>query len=357
MGGEKKLELLQCNSVVENGIKKINIHDVIAEGWKVDKAKIKYILRSPGEIQKIADNLACDSRITSNYPSNDLKKCKFNYTLDCTGGTVYIGLEDNNTRNADESRKTIVVEYNPQKVDLFQEVHYLRDLKQLDLHRRYIMYLDLAYDMYVDIGQIGYEKRRLNEYDSIHGHTGLETVYLGTFGSNGAVRIYDKTKEMNKPLSKVDDETGEIYRDKYYGECTRYEIRIKPEGKNNQLLMNVADPFFIDWLVRLHKLHIKNNEFDTLVLKKIEEYDGTDFVNLLAVYMGYSGKLNNRAKAKYRKILSDIKNELLDCNSRSSVLNDFNYDSLFKIINSYINSISINIEQQSKLLFSTLVSI
>ena len=352
-----KLELVQCNSVVENGIKKINIHDVIAEGWKVDKAKIKYILRSPGEIQFIADNLACDSRVTSNYSSNDLKKCKFNYTLDCPGGTVYIGLEDNNSNIVDISRKTVVIEYNPQKVDLFQEVHYLRDLKQLDLHRRYIMYLDLACDMYVDIGQIGYEKRRLNEYDSIHGHTGLETVYLGAFGSNGAVRIYDKTKEMNKRVTKVDDETGELYVDKYYGDCTRYEIRIKPEGKNNQILMNIADPFFVEWLVKLHKLHIKNNEFDTLVLEKIKDYEGTDFVNLFAVHMGYANKLNNRAKSKYKKILVDIKNELLDCNSKSSVLDGFNCDTLVKTISYYINSITINIEQQSKLLCSTLVSL
>lgn len=350
------MEVLERKKVIEDGIKKINIRDVISPGWKIDKAKIKYILRSPGEIQKIADNLACDPRVTSNYETGDLKKCKYNYTLDCVGGSVYVGLEDNNTRNTDESRKTVKIEYNPQKVNIFQELHYLRDLLFLDLHRRYIMYLDLAYDMYVDIVDIDYDKRRVNEYNSLHGHSDLETVYLGTFGTNGAVRIYDKTKEMNKRVSKVDEDTGEMYIDKYYGSCTRYEMRIKPEGKNHQLLMNIADPYFIEWLVKLHKIGLKEKDSNSLVMKKIEEFTGTDFVNLLSIHMGYSKKINDRAKAKYGKIYDNIKKELLDCNSKSSVLNDFNYDSLLKTINSYMNSITTNMERQTCLLIHTLVN-
>lgn len=356
IGGDV-LEKLKVKQIIENGIKKINIHDVIDEGWKIDKAKIKYILRSYGDVQRIADNLSYDSRVTSNYESGELKKCKYNYTLDCGGGSVYIGLEDNNTRNSDEGRKTVKIEYNPQKVDIFEEIHYLRELKLLDLHRRFIMYLDLAYDMYVDIKDVVYEKRRINEYNAIHGHSKLETVYLGTFGSHGAVRIYDKTKEMNKRVSKVDDETGEMYVDKYYGNCTRYEMRIKPEGKNNQLLMNIADPYFIEWLVKLHDINIAEKDFDALMLEEIEKYNGVDFVNLLSVHMGYSKKLNDRAKSKYRKIYDDMKKELLGSNPKSSTLNDFNCDCLFKTISSYINSITVDVERQSSMLLSTLISV
>lgn len=345
------------DNVVKSNVRKINISDVIKEGWKVDKAKIKYILRSHDEVQWIADNLACDSRVTSSFESGDLKKCKFNYTLGFEGGVVYIGLEDNANRDLDESRKTVKIEYNPQKVDVFKEVGYLRGFKSLDLHRRYIMYLDLAYDMYVDVACIEYEKRRVNEYCSLHEHEKLETIYLRSLGSNGAIRIYDKTKEKNKRTSKVDEDTGEMYMDKYYGDCTRYEIRIKPEGKNNQLLMNIADPYFIEWLVDLGKIGVKSEDVDSLVLKKIEEYKGNDFTNLLAVHMGYANKLNNRAKTKYKDIYDNMKKELLGSNPQSSVLNDFNYDCLFKTINSYINSITVNVENQSYLLLSTLVSL
>lgn len=347
----------ELKQVIENGIKKINIQDVIKDGWKIDKAKIKYILRDHNEVQKIADNLAVDSRVNARYESSDIKKCKLNYTLSCVGGVVYIGLEDNSSQNIDESRKTVKIEYNPQKVDIFKEIQYLRELPFLDLHRRHIMYLDLAYDMYVDINSIDYEKRRINEYHSRHEHEKLETIYLRTLGSNGAIRIYDKTKEMNKRVSKVDEDTGEMYMEKYYGDCTRYEIRIKPDGRNNQLLMNIADPYFIKWLVDLGKMGIKDIGQDALILKKIEEYSGTDFVNLLSVHMGYSKKINDRAKAKYRKIYDCIKKELLGCNPKSSVLNDFNYDSLLKTINDYMNSITVNIDKQTNLLYSTLLNV
>lgn len=345
------------DNVVGNNVRKINISDVITAGWKVDKAKIKYILRSHDEVQLIADNLSCDPRVTSSFESGDLKKCKFNYTLGFENGVVYVGLEDNANRNLDESRKTVKIEYNPQKVDVFKEVGYLCSLKALDLHRRYIMYLDLAYDMYVDVACIEYEKRRVNEYCSLHEHEKLETIYLRSLGSNGAIRIYDKTKEKNKRISKVDEDTGETYMDKYYGDCTRYEIRIKPEGKNNQLLMNIADPYFIEWLVDLGKIGVKSEDVDSLVLKKIEEYKGNDFTNLLAVHMGYANKLNNRAKTKYKDIYDNMKKELLGSNPQSSVLNDFNYDCLFKTINCYINSITVNVENQSCLLLTTLVSL
>lgn len=129
---------------IKQGINKIDIRNIFQQGWKVDKAKIKYIVKKKSFLDDVSYYLSLDTRVNQHYTSGALKNSHDNYMIECKKGNVYIGLEDNSNMNTEEARKTITIEYNPQKVDLFAELNYLEPLRYLDLHRRYILYLDLG---------------------------------------------------------------------------------------------------------------------------------------------------------------------------------------------------------------------
>ena len=100
----------------------MQIKEIIKEGWKVDKIKIRYILKRREDIQKIVDNLEIDTRVKIRYESKDFKQCRMNYTVETEKGNIYIGIESNQIKmSEDEKKKTLIIEYNPQKVcqDLF----------------------------------------------------------------------------------------------------------------------------------------------------------------------------------------------------------------------------------------------
>lgn len=338
----------------------INIQDIFKPGWKVDKAKIKYIVRDKNFLNDLSYYLSIDSRVTTQFTSGALKNSHYNFTLECQKGNVYIGLEDNSNMNTEEARKTITIEYNPQKVDIFTEVNYLEPLKALDLHRRYILYLDLAYDMYINISDLRYKKRRKNEYRALIGHSHLETIYLKRFGTTNAVRIYDKTQEMNADKNKdLDEDTGEIKTEKYYGDCTRYEIRVKPENRASQLMINLADPFLIQNNISLHELWIDDGT-EEKILKKIEnEYKGNEFLRLLAIHLNYDENAfaDNRTKKKYKEMYSEIKKSLSRTNKENDIFKHYNHDEIHKIIKNYLKSITFNEEMQSKLLIQKILDI
>lgn len=305
---------------IKQGINKIDIRNIFQQGWKVDKAKIKYIVKKKSFLDDVSYYLSLDTRVNQHYTSGALKNSHDNYMIECKKGNVYIGLEDNSNMNTEEARKTITIEYNPQKVDLFAELNYLEPLRYLDLHRRYILYLDLAYDMYININDLRYQKRRKNEYRALIEHSHLETIYLKRFGTTNAVRIYDKTAEMN---SDKNEETEEIKYNKYYGDCTRYEIRVKPENKEEQLMFNIINPFLIEYKVKLHELWLDDGE-EEKILKKIEEHKGTDFFNLKAIHDGYEEKITNRTtRKKYREMYSEIKKSFSSHQQENDINNIF----------------------------------
>lgn len=345
---------------VKQGIKKINIQDVFKKGWKVDKAKIKYIVRKKSFLDDVAYYLSLDTRVTQHYTSGALKNSHHNYMIECKKGNVYIGLEDNSNMNTDEARKTITIEYNPQKVDLFTELNYLKPLCHLDLHRRYILYLDLAYDMYINISNLKYKKRRKNEYRALIEHSHLETIYLKRFGTSNAVRIYDKTAEMNADKSEeLEEDTGEIKDKKYFGDCTRYEIRVKPENRAEQLMINITNPFLIENTIKLHELGL-NNEIEENILKKLEQnYNGNEFLRLLAVHQNYDNIAfgDNRTKKKYREMYANIKKSFSSSKQENDTFKNFNTDSIYKTITNYLNRITYNTELQSKLLAHKIMDI
>lgn len=343
---------------IDEGLKQINIQDVFKQGWKVDKAKIKFLVRDRNFLDDVMYCLSVDSRIDTQFTSGALKNSHYNFTLKCQKGNVYIGLEDNSNMNTEEARKTITIEYNPQKVDIFTEVNYLAPLKQVDLHRRYILYLDLAYDMYVNISDLRYKKRRKNEYRALIEHSHLETIYLKRFGTTNAVRIYDKTQEMNADKSQdLDEDTGEIKTEKYYGDCTRYEIRVKPEDKCRQLMFNLSDPFTIQKIINLHELWLDDGT-EEKTLKEIETYEGIKFKNLLLIHLGYEEKISDKkTRYKYIDMYQDIKKSFSSHQQENDTFKNYNHDEIYKVIKNYLDSITFNEKMQSKLLIQTILDL
>ena len=328
--------------------KTYDIKEIIQPGWKLDKVKLKYTVRKKEEIQNIINHIELDTRVLERYESNNFKACRMNYLIKTKEGNLYVGIGSNQPNlTFDEQMKTIIIEYNPNKIDAFLIAPYLKHLLFLDIHRREILSLDLAYDMFVNISELEYTKRRVNEYECRISHKNLETVYLRKMGLNGSVRIYDKTLEMNGGTNEdVEEETGEIFYKKYTGNCTRYEIRIKP-GKL-KLAFNLLTPWLLSELVNLHKLEIKEKGQNEKILDKIHQYNGNDFTNLLAVHIGAANKLNDRAKKKYKQIYENIKKEI-SSKKDTSILKNFNTDKMFKIIINYLEHITI--KQHNQIIF------
>ena len=326
--------------------KTYDIREIIKPGWKLDKVKLKYTLRKKEDVQNIINHIEFDERVTRRYESKDLKACRMNYIIETQDGNLYIGIGSNQIKlSFDEQIKTIVIEYNPNKIDAFKIAPYLKDLLFLDIHRREIMSLDLAYDMFINISELEYTKRRKNEYECRISHENLETVYLRKMGLNGSVRIYDKALEMNGgSKEEVEEETGEVLHKKYIGECTRYEIRLKP-GKYKQEF-NYLNPWLLSEYAKLHKLQIKKKGQTERILEEIHQYNGNDFSNLLTVHIGAEGKLNNRAKKKYKEIYESIKKRVYSDKRDTTILKDFNTDKMLKPITDYLEYITTDRQNQ-----------
>lgn len=326
----------------------MQIKEVIKEGWKVDKIKIKYRLKQKKDVQKIVDNLEIDTRIKKRYESKDFKQCRMNYIIETKKGNIYIGIESNQIKmNHDERIKTIIIEYNPQKINLFKEIKYIEKLKGLDLHRREIMYFDMAYDMFINIEDIEYRKRRENEYECLISHKKLETIYLRRLGANGAARIYDKTLELNGGNNEeLEEETGEIKKIKYEGECTRYEIRIKPEG-SLKIIINLLDPFLIEDLVKLHELKIKEKFKEQKIIEEIEKLKAHEFTNVMMLFLGYEKRINIKKRKEYKEIYKNIEKVAISNQpTTTNHLKDFNTNELFKTFKTFLKSITFNNNNQ-----------
>ena len=323
-----------------------NIEDILTPGWKIDKIKIRYILRNIKEIQRIVDNLEIDSRILKKYESKSFEACKMNYIVETKDGNLYVGVGSNQTNVPfGDQQKIIVIEYNPNKIDAFKIAPYLETLITTDIHRREIMSIDMAYDMFIPITELEYKKRRINEYECRISHERLETIYLRKMGVNGSVRIYDKVLEMNGGNEEVEEETGEVKESKYLGNCTRYEIRIKPEKYKKEF--NFVNPWLLEELVKLHEISIKEENQEKKILEEIYKYNGNDFTNLLTIHMGAERKLNDRAKKKYKEIYKEIKKMVLETNTKTNqIFKDFNTDKMLKPINDYLKNITTDNQNQ-----------
>ena len=332
--------------------KTYDIKEAIKPGWKIDKIKLKYMPRKKEEVQNIINHIEFDDRVKQRYESKDLKSCRMNYIIETPEGNLYIGIGSNQVRlTFDEQVKTVVLEYNPNKINAFKVAPYLKDLLLLELPRREIMSIDLAFDMFINISDLEYTKRRKNEYECRISHKNLETVYLRKMGLNGAVRIYNKTLEMNGGnKEEIEEDTGEVFHKKYTGDCTRYEIRLKP-GKNKQEF-SLLNPWTIQEYAKLHQLQIKEKGQAERILTEIEKSKGAEFNNLLLIHNGYTDRVEKNKRKTYKELYQDIKKRASLHKQDTTIFKDFNTDKMLKIITDYLEYITI--DRQNQIIIQTI---
>lgn len=165
--------------------------------YSVDKVKLYvYGVKLP-MVQSIMNNLSIDTMVKA-YESYKITACRYNYIIESNIATVYLGIEPNWCKDKNKLFRDIIIEYNPNKIEL-KTVSQLQFLKCINKGRIEIKSMDIAVDiMDVDITSLIVYKRHGNEYKATIEHNNLETLYLGSFGKNGHIKIYNKSKEQNK---------------------------------------------------------------------------------------------------------------------------------------------------------------
>lgn len=173
--------------------------------------KIKLLLNVKLEQANIiSSTLAVDVRVKSNYLSNKVTNCAYNYILlNDNNDSYYMGISANWVKRF-PGEETVLLEYNPNKVD-FNNIP-CSDILKWALKRNLfkIMSFDLTADLDLVYSQVFMQKRDIREYFCNIGNTSIETRYLGTTKKTGHVKLYNKALEQ-----------------KVEGDWTRFEITVK----------------------------------------------------------------------------------------------------------------------------------
>lgn len=233
--------------------------------YSIDKVKLYlYGIKLP-LIKVIMKNLELDNLVTA-YESYKITSCRYNYKVKkfLNGKeSIYLGIEPNWTKSSDRNRsfRDLIIEYNPNKINI-RELYQFYFLSNINQDRIEIKSLDVAFDIYThDINELVVYKRHGSEYKAIIEHNKLETIYLGAFGTNGHIKIYNKAKEQN-----ISDDM----------KWTRFEITYKNLGfmdiRDTEIILKTKLPniFIINKGLELEDLK-GNDKF--LVLASMENYD------------------------------------------------------------------------------------
>lgn len=336
------------NYLIDRVVKKVDVSEKIKDGWKVDKVKFQVALRRDADVVHLLICLEDLNVLNSGivyWKSNNFKEMSHNFNIPCEFGNVYVGIGINSPGSGNsfkEGQKVVRVEYNPQKVNLYKEVPLLRFISSYPVYRIRIMQFDMAFDILdVCIDDVEIEYRHgLEKQCTIGTKKGLETIYRGAKGENGAIKVYDKVKELNKVHNEIWDEKGLCYLEKYTGMCTRVEITIKIPPKERFMFLNYSDGgverfFFLQDWVCMPKIFSADK--DVFVGHIIENYNGSQFANLYLCCNDLDYKItDNRTKKKARELYSDIKKELTSTNSKlGGKLVLYRFDNLHNTLTGY----------------------
>ena len=191
--------------------------------YSIDKIKLYiYGIKLPA-IENIINKFSIDNMVIG-YESHKITSCRYNYTIQSNSinlfdmkipvGTVYLGIEPNWSKDKNRGFRDLIIEYNPNKVRL-SEVPQMNFMRWINVDKIEIKSMDIALDLLQDINSLVVHKRHGNEYKAQIEHNALETIYLGAFGTNGHIKIYNKAKEQ-----KINDGM----------KWTRFEITYKNLG-------------------------------------------------------------------------------------------------------------------------------
>lgn len=193
--------------------------------YSIDKIKLFINGVKIGDIQVLMDRLSVEPNVKKTYENNSITSCRYNYILqepDITvfsktikGNTFYLGIEPNWTKDKNKNFRDIVIEYNPNKLSL-KDFNALNSILPIDEYKTEIMSMDIAVDIYdYHITDLLVYKNHGNKYECKIFYGQLETIYIGAFGENGHIRIYNKAKEQ-----KISDDM----------KWTRFEVTYKKLG-------------------------------------------------------------------------------------------------------------------------------
>lgn len=174
--------------------------------YSVDKIKLEFQYIKFDIVQGLLNTLSMLD-YDRYYESKQMTKCKHNFLFEEDGGSIYIGIVPN-WKGENRDDKSIVVEYNPNKVDPFK-YDFLKFLLRIPRACIRVMNFDVAVDMSIPYSDVRILKRDKREYYCEIGHSEIETRYLGSLGHNH-VKLYNKAKEQGLNCS-----------------WTRFEITVK----------------------------------------------------------------------------------------------------------------------------------
>lgn len=188
----------------------------------------------------------------------------------------WVGFHHNAEQNGEKHKYSLVIEFNPNKC-YFSEglLNKILSTFFMDLSNVYLKSVDIAFDLYVPITNFLVDKCTKHYFCDIVSDVG-RTFYIGSPGSNGRVKIYDKAAEQK--LDGVD--------------WTRWEITIKfSDVFLSQILLNsfdfdfnVPDVFYFDelnfndfdvkmrcYIYSVLNGFVKFNEFSRKIREKIKQ--------------------------------------------------------------------------------------
>lgn len=247
--------------------------------YSIDKIKLEFKCLRFQVLQEMLNQFSYSSCSDKYYTSNKISKCKHNFVIDCGGGVIYIGIEPNWNFNS-QYNKSIVIEYNPNKIDLFESVPILKFLKSYPSVLIKVLSFDVAVDIPINYNLVRMLKRDVREKFAMFGSRHVETRYLGAMGHNH-VKLYDKATEQ-----------------KIVGDWTRFEITIKKINSLSATLnefrqsINLPQVYFLNVQHELKEFQL--TDIQRIVLDSIIK--DTDLINTIK---------NIKTRKKYIKLIND----------------------------------------------------
>lgn len=251
--------------------------------YSIDKIKLEFQYIKLDRIESFLRELA-GTDYNEYYESNKVTKCKHNFRYATEEGSVYVGIVPN-WKNESRYDKSIVLEYNPNKVDPFLS-EVFSWLKRVPRACIKVMNFDIAVDMNVPYNSVRMLKRDKRESFSIFGHSEVETRYLGAMGHNH-VKLYNKGLEQKLNV-----------------DWTRFEITVKEINSFSCSLKEFESSIKIPTLYHVCSQigfdeYEQLNDTTRIILESI-----IDDINILYTIKKYD------TRKKYEKMLSQFLNPI-----------------------------------------------
>jgi hypothetical protein len=225
----------------------------------IDMVRISFKVHNPDffmkNIQDFWDKNITDMGI-KHWESTKYSDFHHTWTIPL-GGSVLTLLYDHNTTSGNQRGRKGCFEWNPNKVDIFlnKDVFYLvRSVLCSGLFFE-LTRADIAHDFEnISIHQCVIDKRLKQSVRYFMGVSNSMTVYAGSYGSGGSVKLYDKGREVLETTGK---DIGHLirYEISYKSNITffnQYKIGAEIMGNIERtvppdlIIMGVSDDLFVD---------------------------------------------------------------------------------------------------------------